>query len=37
MMLVRAEATAVRAQPSSKDNVRKIFLLTMFIKENIFK
>ena len=37
MMLAGAEAIATRAQPPSKDNVQIIFLLTMFIKENIFK
>ena len=37
MMLAGAEAIAARAQPPSKDKVQLIFLLTMFIKENIFK
>ena len=37
MMLAGTEAIAARAQPPDKDKVREIFLLTMFIKENIFK
>ena len=37
MMLAGAEEIAPRAQPPSKDNVQQIFLLTMFIKENISK
>ena len=37
MILAGDEAVAARAQPPDKDNVRQIFLLTMFIKENMFK
>ena len=37
MILAGDEAIAATAQPPDKDNVRKIFLLTMFIKENTFK
>ena len=37
MMLAGAEAIAARAQLPGKDNVQWIFLLTLFIKENIFK